>query len=271
MSDFPFIKENIEIINVLDSGGTATVFEAYDCWSEKKVAVKVLYRSAFKDELIRKKFKQEANIYLHLEHSNIVRLVDFVSSPNADFLIMEFIDGYTLANYINTQSGPLNDEKIWAIFSQLLKGIAHAHHNNIFHLDIKPSNIIIDKKGVVKILDFGIAAIKDSMVGEKRMLGTPLYMSPEQIEKGSVNRLSDIYSIGVTLFYGITARLPYEDLDLDKLFLRIIKEPLPNISKYYPFANKKLQHIISKATQKNPINRFQSCEEFEYELQNTLK
>jgi len=265
-----FIKENIEILRLLESGGTANVYEAYDHWAQKKVAVKALYKSVYKDKFIRDKFKQEANIYLKLTHPNIVKLKDFISSSDTDFLVMEYVEGLTLSNYIMTVSGPLADEQISSIFIQIMFGFAHAHHNGIFHLDIKPSNIMIDSKGIVKILDFGISTLKDSKNNNGRLLGTPLYMSPEQVQKKETNRLSDIYSLGVTLFYAATANLPFDNISISELFNKIIEEKLPRIENYYPYANPQIQNIIDKATMKNPDSRYQTCEEFAYEIQNKL-
>jgi serine/threonine-protein kinase len=267
---YPNIKENIEIIRLLENGGTATVYEAYDHWAQRRVAIKALYQSVFKDVYIRKKFKQEANIYLQLAHPNIVQLMDFISTDNTDYLVMEYVDGFTLNDYINNISGPLVDERLIAVFTQALKGFAHAHHHGIFHLDIKPDNIMIDKSGIVKILDFGISTIKSANDDNDRMMGTPMFMSPEQVNKASVNRLSDIYSLGVTLFYAITARLPYGQIDIVELFEKIRNEKLPRIKEFYPFANKSLQAIVDRATDKNPDKRFQSCEEFEYEMQSII-
>ena len=264
---FPIIKENIEIIRLIENGGTATVYEAYDHWSQKKVAVKALYKSVFKDKYIRKKFKQEANIYLSLEHQNIVKLMDFISTDDTDYLVMEFVDGLTLNKYIMNYTGPLADERLITIFTQVLQGFAHAHHHNIYHLDIKPDNIMIDNNGIIKILDFGISTIKSVNDNTSRIMGTPMFMSPEQIDKKDINRLSDIYSLGVSLFYLITAKLPYEGIDIVELFDKIKKESLPSLNKFYPYANKNLQAIVEKATKKEQNKRYQTCEEFEYELQ----
>jgi len=264
------IKENIEIIRPLGIGGTATVYEGYDYWAKERIAIKALYKSVFRDSYIRKKFKQEANIYLNLEHPNIVRLMDFVSTENTDYLIMEFVEGMTLQNYVNNVSGPMADERLLSVFVQVLAGLAHAHNSRIYHLDIKPDNIMITNTGKVKILDFGISTIKDANDGGNRMMGTPMFMSPEQVDKVPVSRFSDIYSLGVTLFYAVTARMPYNQIDIDQLFDKIKNEPLPRVVEFYPYANRALQGIIDKATEKSIEDRYQTCEEFAYELSNEL-
>ncbi len=272
MHRYPFVKENLEIYDEIGSGGTAQVYLAYDKWAKKKVAVKALFKSSYKDNYIRHKFKQEANLYLYLDHTNIAKLTDYIEKNDTDYIVMDFINGKTLDEYINTVSGPLVGEKLIKIFSQILAGVAHAHHNKVFHLDIKPSNIMITNDMKIKVLDFGISSSKEEKIEKaKRRMGTPMYMSPEQVAMSEIDRFSDIYSLGVTLFYSVTATLPYKGKHtFEEIFKKIRTEPLPEITQFYPYASSKLQEVINKATEKETKNRFQSCEEFNHFLQETL-
>jgi len=272
MSIYPNIKENIEIKGVLGSGGTAKVYDAWDKWAQKRVAVKALFKSRSADDYIKTKFKQEANIYLDLEHPNIVKLTDFIETKDTYYIVMEYVDGKNLDEYIGTVTGPIVGENLLIIFRQILRGVAHAHHQNFNHLDIKPSNIMVNSKKEVKVLDFGISSTKDEKVEkEKRRMGTPMYMSPEQVNLNEITRLSDIYSLGVTLYHLVTAQLPYTgQFTLDEIFDKIRFEKLPEIKKSYHFGSDALQEVINKATEKDPDNRFQSCEEFEVFLEKAL-
>lgn len=273
MQQYPFVKENLDLFGEIGSGGTAKVYIAHDKWANKTVAVKALFKSSYKDNYIRNKFKQEANQYLYLDHPNIVNLTDYIEKDDTDYIVMEFIDGKTLDEYINTVSGPLVGENLINIFSQILAGVAHAHHDEIFHLDIKPSNIMITNDMKVKVLDFGISSTKEEKIEkEKRRMGTPMYMSPEQVTMSEIQRFSDIYSLGVTLFYAVTATLPYKGKHtFDEIFHKIKYEALPEINQFYPYASPKLQKVINKATAKKIEDRFQSCEEFDFFLQESLK
>lgn len=273
MNAYPNIKENIKIIDVIGSGGTAVVYRAWDSWAKAEVAVKSLYKSRMSDKHIIDKFKQEANLYLYLEHPNIAKLMDFIETDDSCYIVMEYIQGKNLDEYISTVSGPIVGEDLFVIFRQLLRAVAHAHHNNVFHLDIKPSNIMIDKDKNVKILDFGISLSgQNKLENIKRRMGTPMYMSPEQVTMSEITRHSDIYSLGVTLYHAVTATLPYKgNYSLEEIFHKIKFENLPNIKEIYPYNSTNIQYIIEKATEKNLNKRFQSCEEFEFFLEKALK
>lgn len=253
---------------IIGQGGAGVVYEAVDMRSGYRVAIKSLYKSKFKDEAIRRKFKTEANHYLYLEHPNIVALKDFIASNEMYYLVMEYVEGFTLDQYVANTTGPIPQERAVVIFVQLLAAIEHAHKQGVIHLDIKPGNVMITHKGIVKVLDFGISLTKDPVYeDDAKIYGTPLYMSPEQVTRNAtIDLRTDIYSLGVTLFQIVTGMPPYSGITRHTLVQKIKTEPLPRAQQLYPFVSDQMQAIIDKATKKLPELRFQSCEEFQMAL-----
>jgi serine/threonine protein kinase len=184
---------------------------------------------------------------------------------------MEYVDGLPLDEHINNVSGPINEEQLIPLFLQILDAFEYAHKNKIVHRDIKPSNIIITKDGKIKVLDFGIAKIMDetnSMTKTGTQMGSVLYMSPEQVKGEKVNHLSDIYSLGVTLYQMATGKAPYDPTSNEyEVFQKIDKEALPKASTIYPGISKNLEEVIEKATTKDGSKRFQSCKDFKNEIE----
>lgn len=261
---------NYLIERKLGEGGMGEVYYARHNKVDREVAIKVLHSHLFQNESIHNRFKNEANALIKLSHPNIVKIYDYVEQENFACLIMEYINGYTLDVYLNNYSGPLPSPKASSIICSVLEAVQYAHDCNIFHRDIKPANIMISKDGSrVRIMDFGIAKLADSnsfqTTHANTQLGTPFYMSPEQIKGLPYSRMSDIYSLGVTLFEMVTGICPYHDIkSLFELQLKIVNEPLPETNKYYPNVNIRIQNAIIKATQKAPELRFQSCNEFRH-------
>ena len=258
--------EHIEIIEQVGSGGAGSVWKGVDLHTGKLVAVKVQLKNLFKDELIRKKFMEEANQYLYLEHPNIVKLRDFIAKDDAYYLVMEYIDGQTLDEYIKKVTGPIPEEVASAMLSEELSAIGYAHEHEILHLDIKPSNIMISADGEVKVLDFGISSKVDE-AGKGSIMGSPMYMSPEQINGKGIDFRSDIYALGVTLHQMLCGQLPYpSNISKDQLFQFIKEKPLPRLKSLVPWATPKAQLLVDKATAKEPYNRFNSCIDFKEAL-----
>lgn len=259
---------NYLIESKLGDGGMGEVYYARHNKVDREVAIKILHSHLFQNESIHNRFKNEANALIKLNHPNIVKIYDYVEQDNMACLIMEYINGYTLDTYITKYSGPLSSERAVSVMCGILDAVQYAHDNNILHRDIKPGNIMITKDGTrVRIMDFGIAKLTDSKnfktTHAGTQLGTPFYMSPEQIKGIQYSKLSDIYSLGVTLFEMVTGKCPYHDVhSLFELQSKIVNEPLPLTIKFYPNVSLKIQNAISKATLKSPEQRFQSCEEF---------
>jgi len=251
-----------KIIRLIGEGGMASVYEAEHEMLGTKVAIKVLNPILSANAQIKERFRNEAKLMASLDHPNITKVIDFDEQPQQLSIVMEFLNGEDLNDKIK-RNGPLTEKEITDVFSQTLSAFQYAHEKGIVHRDIKPSNIFILKNGHVKILDFGIAKLfgqGNEMTQTGTQMGTPIYMSPEQVKADkSIDHRSDIYSLGVTMFYAINGKPPYNS-DTDSqfdIFNKIVYEPLPELPGQGVFIE-----LIKKATQKDREQRFQSCKEW---------
>lgn len=256
------IADRYQAVQKLREGGTATIYLGVDNFKGERVAIKELKPQFFKDEYMRASLKKEANRYLYLRHPNIVRLNDFIIEKGKHFLIMEYVDGQNLSEYLRNVTGPMPVGMAALLISEVLDALHFAHERNVAHLDIKPSNIMLSSNDEVKVLDFGIAQVINDN-GPERTMGTPSYMSPEQLPPSSdVNHLSDIYSCGITLYELITGSTPFNDAkSKEELFHAIRKKIMPSIGRTHA-----INKIIAKAAAKNKKVRFSNCNEFKESL-----
>jgi serine/threonine-protein kinase len=260
---------NYRIEEKLGEGGMGSVYLAVNKNINQKVAVKVLNANLADSVVIRQRFRDEAQLLCSLDHSNIVKFLNFVENDEGIFLIMEYIDGITLEDFIDTKNGLLVEKRAYEMFDQILDAFAYAHKRGVVHRDIKPANIILsgdpDGNFVPKVLDFGIAKIvSESNKDDGWVVGTPSYMSPEQVLGKEVDARSDIYSLGVLLHQMLTGRVPYDTTTLPETAIgnKIVKDPLPRMKEFYPYISSRMQKLVDKATAKAPGDRFQSCNAF---------
>ena len=264
-----------KILKKLGSGGMGDVYLAEHELIHRKVAIKVLHKHLVSNREFIKRFRREAKLLASLDHHNIVRLNEYFENDGEFFLIMEYVDGIELDQYINTISGPIVEPELIPLFKQMLDAIGYAHKKGLVHRDIKPANILISKDGKVKVLDFGIAKLKTDDQGLTNagvQVGTIAYMSPEQVRAEEVDFQSDIYSLGVTLYQMAVGKAPYLNSKVFDTQLKIVKDPFPRAQEIYPGVSDKLENIIQKATQKDKKDRYQSCEEFkkDFESKNSI-
>ena len=175
-----------KILKKIGSGGMGDVYLAEHKVLETAVAIKSLHSNLVNDETFRKRFKSEAKIHAKLYHPNVVKLIDFQERKDGLFIIMEYVEGIQLDNYIKNETGPIPENKLILLFSQILDAVSHAHSKGLVHRDIKPANVIISNDKI-KVLDFGIAKELSSESGLTKtgvQVGTPMYMSPEQAARG---------------------------------------------------------------------------------------
>jgi serine/threonine protein kinase len=265
------IIQNYRLVSFLGDGGMGQVWLAEHTLLGRKVAIKSLHPQFARNEGIRARFKQEAATLSHLQHPGIVGMHDYIEDGDGAYLVMEYVDGMPLDDYIQRHSGPIPTPQLRGLFGQILDGFSYAHAQMIVHRDIKPSNFLVTKGGIVKILDFGIAKILTD--GERKLtktgthLGTVLYMSPEQVRGEILDQRSDIYALGVTLFQMATGQCPYaSDTSEFHVYDQIVNHPLPAAASRYPGVTPDIEALIQKATQKQPSHRFQTCIEFKNAL-----
>jgi serine/threonine protein kinase len=249
LNNYTFEKE-------IGDGGMANVYLAKHSTLGHKVAIKVLKHEFVQHPNIRKRFLAEARNLAKMDHPHVVKVTDLIDAGDIVAFAMEYIEGQTLQEYID-QQGPLKDETISALWKQMIAAIDYIHDQGFVHRDVKPSNFMLGKDGKIKLLDFGIAknnntdTLDYTKTGLSQQMGTPLYMSPEQIKSTSdVTKATDIYSLGIVLWQMVKGKNVYnpQELSLAEIQAAIIRDPLP-------LTNTKWDSIIISATQKDPLKR----------------
>ena len=263
------------IVQKLGSGGMSAVYEAQDRSLDNSiVAVKLLSPKMTNDETILSRFRQEIIITRKLTHPNIVRTYDFGAAGNGHFYItMELISGTTLDKLLS-QRKALSLKHTLFVIRSILNAMAYAHDKGVVHRDLKPGNVLVSENNEIKLMDFGLA---QSIDFEKRYtqtgecVGTPYYMAPEQIQGRPIDQRADIFSIGVMAYELLTGSVPFKDESWYDLATKILKDPMPRVSEKIPDVPEWLDNLITKATQKNKEDRYQSVDEMLAVLQNYVK
>ena len=262
---------NYKIIKLIGEGGMASVFEAEHQLLGSKAAIKVLNPILSANAQIRERFINEAKLMASLDHPNITKVLDFDNQAEQLSIVMEFLDGEDLNQKIK-RKGALSEKEVYKSYRQILEAFNYAHSKGIVHRDIKPSNIFILPDGTVKILDFGIAKIfnqESELTQTGTQMGTPTYMSPEQVRaEKTIDHRSDIYSLGVTLYYAINGKPPYDSTTSSQfdIFNKIVFEAIPEVPQFGA-----INQMIKKACAKDKEARFQNCEEWLKQLKNPVK
>ena len=262
------INDRYKIIEKIGGGGMADVYLARDVILERYVAVKILRLDFSNNEEFIRRFHREAQSATSLVHPNIVSIYDVgEEDDNIYYIVMEYVNGETLKQYIQNHS-PIPVNKAIDIMQQLVSAIKHAHQNNIIHRDIKPQNILIDKKGTVKVTDFGIvtALTSTTITQTNSLIGSVHYISPEQARGATATKKSDIYSLGIVLFEMLTGRLPFSGESPVSIALKHLQDETPSPKKWNPQIPQSVENIIIRATAKDPYYRYDDIEELEDDL-----
>jgi tRNA A-37 threonylcarbamoyl transferase component Bud32 len=256
-----------EVKELLGEGGMGNVYLAEHVINGEKAAIKSLLPQLVRHESLRQRFKTEAETMSRLKHDNIVKLLGYIEDGDGAYIIMEYVEGKDLSKYIKNETGPIPADQALPMMKQILNAFAFAHQHDVIHRDIKPSNILLTKDGQIKIIDFGIAKVTSEadrkLTKTGLQMGAAYYMSPEQVKGKTVDKRTDIYSLGVTFFQMVTGQSPYESLTTEyEIYQKIVHDPLPSAKSIYPSADSEFDKVIAKATAKDPGLRFDDCAQF---------
>ena len=255
-----------EIIEVIGIGGMAVVYKARCHRLNRLVAIKILKDDFSQDDEFRRRFHAESQAVAMLSHPNIVSVYDVSSSGDADYIVMELIDGISLKQYME-KKGVLNWKETLHFAIQIAKALEHAHSRGIVHRDIKPHNVMVLKNGSVKVADFGIARMMSKgNTLTKEALGSVHYISPEQAKGGRVDNRSDVYSLGVVMYEMITGRVPYDGESPVSVAIQHINGGAVKPSQLNPNIPGGLEQIIRKAMALAPNDRYPTATAMLYEM-----
>ncbi|MEU9467958.1 protein kinase [Streptomyces avermitilis] len=260
-----------QLRDLLGEGGMASVHLAYDSVLDRQVAIKTLHTELGREQAFRERFRREAQSVAKLTHTNIVSVFD-TGEDNLDglttpYIVMEYIEGKPLGSVLDAdieQHGAMPADKALKITADVLAALEISHEMGLVHRDIKPGNVMMTKRNVVKVMDFGIARAMQSgvtsMTQTGMVVGTPQYLSPEQALGRGVDARSDLYSVGIMLFQLVTGRLPFEaDSPLAIAYAHVQEEPVApsSVNRSLPPA---VDALVARALKKNPNERFPSAE-----------
>lgn len=272
-----FFLGKYKLISLLGSGGMSAVYLAEHTLMRRRVAIKVLPQSRIEDSSYLERFHREAQAVASLDHPNIMRAYDVDQEGKIHFLVMEYIEGQSFLELV-TENGPLKFVNAAEYIRQASEGLSHAHEAGMIHRDIKPGNILVDKRGVVKILDMGLAMFFDpsgkddsqaslTIQHDERVLGTADYLSPEQaLNSHAVDVRTDIYSLGCTFYFILTGHPPFPEGSLaQRLLYHQTRQPSP-VERDRPDVPASLTEILRKMMEKSPTNRYQTAHEVQEAL-----
>lgn len=265
------LNERYRIEKTIGGGGMANVYLAQDMILDREVAIKVLRLEFANDPEFIARFDREAQAATSLTHPNIVSIYDVGEEGNILYMVMEYVEGSTLKEFIQ-EHGRLEVEQSIQIMKQLTDAIAHAHANGLVHRDIKPQNILMDEYGNVKITDFGIAVALSatSLTQTNSILGSVHYLSPEQARGGMATRKSDIYALGIVLYELLTGQVPFSGQSPISIALKHLQNDTPSVRTVRPEVPQSVENIILQATAKDPFHRYNSVHEMEDALVQSL-
>jgi eukaryotic-like serine/threonine-protein kinase len=265
------ISGRYKILQLIGGGGMSNVYLAHDIILNRDVAMKILRYDFTNEEELHRRFQREALSATSLTHPNIVSVYDVGEDEDMHYIVMEYIKGKTLKQYIQEFS-PLSAARSVHIMKQLTSAITHAHENGIIHRDIKPQNILMDEAGNVKITDFGIATSlgATSYTQTNTVIGTVHYLSPEQARGGIATDKSDIYALGIVLYELLTGELPFSGESAVSIALKHLQSETPSVRDFDASIPQSVENIVLKATAKDTNHRYASAEAMEADLETCL-
>ncbi|TAN75457.1 MAG: cyclic nucleotide-binding domain-containing protein [Gallionella sp.] len=258
-----------EIVRELGSGATSTVYLATDTFNGQRVAIKLFDLRALRDaslgKIFRKLLMTEASLAGKLSHPHIVKILDAVMDGDVNYMVMEYVDGPTLERYAEVDN-LLPVSAVAEITYKCCKALEYAQYQGVIHRDIKPANILLQGETDIKISDFGSAAIQNQQTTQVSGVGSPAYMSPEQIKEEPLTHQTDIYSLGVVMYKLFTGKLPFDAGSNFSMIYHILNIEPPPPSAFRPEIPQELDAIVRRAMEKDTAKRYQTWDEFSRDL-----
>ncbi|MFJ7206223.1 protein kinase [Streptomyces sp. NPDC098789] len=266
---------------LLGSGGMAAVHEAHDTRLDRVVAIKTMHAELGLDQGFLKRFEREAQTVARINHPNVVAVHDSGEqempdgAPPVAYIVMEYVAGRTLGEVLRDEAGPrggLDPARALALTADVLAALAASHERGLVHRDIKPANVMLTDRGVVKVMDFGIARAQQDdrpvtqLTRTGAVIGTPHYLSPEQAQALPLDGRSDLYAVGVMLFQLLTGRLPFDGDSFTAIAVKHVTQPPPLLADMGVQAPPAVQLLVSRALEKDPALRFATAEEMRAEV-----
>jgi len=265
------LKDRFVLEDIVGSGGMAIVYRATDRVTGNTVAVKILKEEFVSDEQFRRRFLNESRAISMLRHRNIVSVIDFDFEGNLQYIVMEYVDGITLKDFIRSQKIIPANIAI-KVTAQILSALQHAHERGVIHRDIKPQNIMILNDGTIKVMDFGIARINkfETVTMTDKAIGTVYYISPEQARGEHTDERSDIYSIGVMLYEMLTGEMPFDGDTPVNVAIKQIQSAATRPRSINRSIPEGLEQIVMRSMMKTPDNRYPSAADMITDLKKVL-
>lgn len=267
-ADFKVLPEGMEVARryrvdgLLGRGGMGTVYRVHDLELDRDIALKVISPDIADQPVVLERFKREIQLSSKVTHPNVLRVYDLGEGDGVKFVTMQMVEGEELAHLIERE-GKIPAQRAAEIFRQLCDGLAAAHEQGVVHRDLKPQNILLDKEGKVYITDFGLAKSlqQSAMTQAGQILGTPFYMSPEQVKGSPVDNRSDIYSMGIILYEMATGKVPFDADSAYEVMIQRLQRSAPPIADLNPEFPAHLRKIAERCMATDPAQRYQSVQE----------
>ena len=272
----PTVLEKVgkyEIIKELGKGATSAVYQAYDPFQNRQVAIKVVFPEALGDKEHGRRYKKlfvtEASLAGKLSHPHIVAIYDAAADEDGSYIVMEYVDGTTLEQYTR-HDNLLPIQKIVEIVYKCARALEYASRQGVIHRDIKPANILLSGESDIKISDFGAALTVAAETTQVSGIGSPAYMSPEQVKEQQLTYQTDIFSLGVVMFQLLTGRLPFKGANNYSMIYQIINVESPRPMEVRPDIPPRIDAIVMRALQKDTAKRYQTWDEMAHDLATAL-
>lgn len=266
-----YLRGVLDQVKMIASGGMAHIFRARQPSLDRYIVIKKLKEELLQNAEIMERFRREAKALASVLHQNVAHVYDFVEQGSEAFILMEYIEGIDLSQAIQ-KGGAIPPDVAALILLNVAKGVSYIHSHNLIHRDIKPANIRLSTRGDVKLMDFGIVMEVDneSLTRPGMMVGSPSYLSPEQVLGDTITPKADIFLLGICLYEMLTGTRPFKEEGGKTIFQKIREAEYIPIRQMNRKVSKNLERIVSKCLQKNPRDRYQSVKGLAYDLESEV-